>query len=124
MKILWFCLFLISFSVCKVWCKPGDVKTIRTPNNMSMANSKVFNNTFKKSNPNTKQLLTWIKRNIKHGIRCVDVGIGPMKCETKTGSKFETKIQVWNNLPSSIRQQWATTVISNNLPKGVNIETD
>jgi len=66
----------------------------------------------------------WIKRNIKNGIRCVDVGIDPMKCETKNGSKFETKIQVWNNLPLSIRQQWATTTIGNNLPKGVDIETD
>jgi len=91
---------------------------------MSMADSQDFNNTLKKSNVNTKNLLMWIKRNIQNGIRCVDVGIDPMKCETKNGSKFETKIQVWNELPSFIRKQWSITIVGNNLPKGVKFSTN
>uniref|UniRef100_A0A2S2PAS6 Uncharacterized protein n=1 Tax=Schizaphis graminum TaxID=13262 RepID=A0A2S2PAS6_SCHGA len=102
MGIAWFCVLLISFNVCKA----DDVQTIRTPNNLSMANSEEYMDILKNSPECTQTFLTWIKENIQDGIQCTNVGNDPMKCETTSGSNIETNLEVWDQLPSYIRDQW------------------
>jgi len=67
----------------------------------------------------TKNFLTWIKDNIKDDIQCTDEGVDPMKCETKEGSTIETNLDVWNQLPLFIRDQWSMTTINKNLPEDI-----
>lgn len=80
-----------------------------------MANSEEYMDILKNSPECTQTFLTWIKENIQDGIRCTNVGLDPMKCETKSGSNIETNLEVWDQLPSSIRDQWNISTVGDDL---------
>lgn len=104
--------------------KAEDVKTIRKPKDISIVDTDEYKDILNNGPECTKNFLTWIKDNIKDEIRCTDEGVDPMKCETKEGSTIETNLEVWNQLPLSIRDQWSMTTINKNLPEGISMSTD
>ncbi|XP_025205454.1 uncharacterized protein LOC112601847 [Melanaphis sacchari] len=120
MGITWFFVLLISFSLCKA----EDGTTIKKPINLSMVDSDEYVGLLENSSKSTQEFLMWIKENIQDNIQCTDIGIDSMKCETEGGSNIETTLEVWNRLPSSIRDQWDITTISNNSQDIINFTTD